>query len=1346
MKKKVLSLVLALLMTASAASTVLADDVVAIAEDTAVEAVAVDEEVEAGQYDKAIEFLANYKIFKGYSADDTGAEDLIQRYQMALFVARIATGWTEDEVWEDGPENWSEFSDIDVDPVNKYFGALSFANQKGIIEGYGNGKFGPTDGITYQNALTMVVRTLGYDTLDWPWGYIQKAVELGLTDGITGVAYQDELTRGEVAQIIYNTLFAKMKDGSNLALKNFGIEFGWEKVVITASNINSFTKLADDKGTGVEKNLVEFKLLNDDGTLGDDAYRALASDFDLDYEAHEDDLAVGNAYYVLFEKDADSALTEIVAVEDLYIDTLENTGKLNDYEIKEFFDKYALVEKYSANSYINVTSSTKNEVLVWDKVDGITEDVVDGYKIAIDWNTGNILAPKVKDGKLVDKDEDGDIDTDDYEIRWYRWTKDGENERYYEIKTDDKDNPLGINWMTKEDFEKFYESIANKVNTKFKGFKQLTSYANTAYATLDLFDTNLDGVADRGLYEKYGIGYFSNTTEKCGKCDKEYATWTLSPVGTAEKYVKETPAPTELWIEGTCDHQSHAWFVEGYTPVVDEDGEYEDGYVIYSYDAETGAIKVVKNIVDVEDTDDENSYVATGVLRAYKTKDEAVTIGEDKLTMNYDELIGTGFYKVSDNKTKYDGLLRAYFNQFVKYVVVDGELVHIELAGKPAVDELIVLDSYKGISADGYIVVNGYSTTDLDYAEFRLGSVDGWKRGDAYYNEDKYEFDYGVYKVVSYDKDEDAYFVEWVDLDEYDEKFTKFSTDQSGDSYMTVETGFNYKTNEFADKSFAKMSKDDEWILVKEFNRFGAVITVYTGKLPDGAWITGDLVWDKDGTRILVGVDWNSAMAAVLDSYKAGVVVLLEDLQDFDSMDYNGEYAEDDRYILGGVEYAGRAYNILTGSETTVTAFNDEAEHGYAYYTEDGVLADVDEERMLFSDDIVAMINNLFSEETYSAKAFNNIYYDWTNDGTLANDSKTTIKVGEDKDGEDVYFEDLFVKGDKKNDKYDNQRAVEAMILNYVGEIDGSSKYLTNVDEVKYRVIKIEDEGVKRPDIKITKIDEVKTDDAAAKLAKYAKNGYTELDAFYVWDAANRDIVIYIVENEAEDVITKKDTITVKANDNGKTALGTTMYDDNNDNDTTDIVLQENAAGVDGANVILTDVKFDAYYENDVLKGVALKSAKVTFDGKVLEDNCQLHVDKGIHFGTKGLTKYADENCKTDLFTAYADYVDVATPDVYALANTTATDDTDGVVEKEWDTTCNLIKSYTVTLDNSDLDATDYVLGTKTVNLYIPYDTDGDYYQVEITFEAQEYKTIAGERVENIVIINDAVLYVNNAN
>ena len=420
MKNKVLSLILALLMAASSASAVLADEAIADVETTAVEEVVV-----AGQYDKAIEFLANYGIFKGYSATNTGAEDLIQRYQMALFVSRIATGWVDDAKWEDGPENWSEFSDIDVDPVNNYYGALSFANQKGIIEGYGNGKFGPTDSITYQNALTMVVRTLGYTGLDWPWGYIQKAVELGLTDGITDVAYTQELTRGEVAQIIYNALFAKTKAGNTLAMSSFGIEFGWEKVIITASDLDSFIADADEesdlesnkaykkfnKSNKTADGFVSFKILNDDGSLGDDTFYMLGSDIGLSKEdnMHDDEAVVGDAYYLLFEKDANDDLVKVIAAESLYTETIWNYGKTDDYGVAQDYaiDAYlkanTLVSKYTTSEYINVTEKKLPEVMVFDKTGIVEEKVVNGNRIAIDWSTGDILVP-VEDIRANDYD------------------------------------------------------------------------------------------------------------------------------------------------------------------------------------------------------------------------------------------------------------------------------------------------------------------------------------------------------------------------------------------------------------------------------------------------------------------------------------------------------------------------------------------------------------------------------------------------------------------------------------------------------------------------------------------------------------------------------------------------------------------------------------------------------------------------------------------------------------------------------------------------------------------------------------------------------------------------------
>lgn len=1003
MKKKILSLVLALLMAASSASAILADDVAIDDEAAGVEATAaIDDEVVAGQYDNAIKFLNQYGIFKGKSADNLGAEDMLERYQMALFVARIATGWVDDEKWEDGPENWSEFTDISEGPVANYWGALSYANSQGIIEGYGNGKFGPTDGITYQNALTMVVRTLGYQGLEWPWGYIQKAVELGLTDGITGITYQDELNRGEVAQIIYNALFATTKSGSTLAMKSFGIEFGWEKVVITASDLDIFTKdnakaapEAIAKKTNGYKGFkdsnktstgyLSFKILNDDGSLGDDTYYMLASDIGLSTvaEAHDDEAVVGDAYYMLFEKDEDSNLVKTVAYESLLVDTLKNEGKTDDdgdaqeYPIKEFLKDYQLVSKYTGKNYVNVTASGKKELLVYTSFSTISEWVeVGGNWLAIDWETGDILVPVLdekkdnKDGKIekseIAVDENGDYI---YEVAWYY------NElldKYYKIDTnidvedieEDDDYVYGIDYMSDAEFEKTYKDNLKFDKKDFYGYKLIEKVdADSAYAELKVYDTNLDGVADRALYEDYRLGYFSEGTKDCGHKQLKYYkienvdAW--KALSNSYKNIDKelvVPATVDNFVEGEdCGKKEHAdrvWFVEGYTPVeaYDEDGEftgYKSGYVIYNYDAETGAIKVVKNI----DGNDVDTYTAKGVLRAYNLKNGTITIGEDKYKIfNYNELKGNAFAWVDKNwKTRaaYSELLRDLFNQYVEIVVVDGELVNVKPVGRTK-SEAIVVDSYAGLSSDDYIVVNGYSTDDLKYDQFRIGSYDGWEKGDYYYyltdKKAAESFKKGtIYAIRSYDEDEDVYYVNLSGA--WNEKGDDYVVESDVNTYKATikaqDDGYMEYTNNKGEKKYRKMTSTDKYVVIPsnaDSNKPYAPLFVYEGKLPANAEIKGTRI-NSDAHDTTTYVIVNATVTGVeLDSYKTGLVLLLN--KAYISADYNGADAED-WYLLGASKFDVEVFDVLAGKyEVVKTATNVSLKEGHIYFTQDGVIVE----------------------------------------------------------------------------------------------------------------------------------------------------------------------------------------------------------------------------------------------------------------------------------------------------------------------------------------------------------------------------------------------------------------------
>ena len=1284
--KKVLSLVLALLMTASSASAVLADDVVAIAEEpVAVEEVA--EEVEAGQYDKAIEFLANYGIFKGYNADDTGAEDLIQRYQMALFVGRIATGWVDDEQWEDGPENWSEFNDIDVDPVNKYYGALSFANQKGIIEGYGNGKFGPTDSIKYQDALTMVVRTLGYTGLDWPWGYIQKAVELGLTDGITGVAYTDELTRGEVAQIIYNALFATTKSGTTLGLSSFGIEFGWEKVVITASDLNTFVADKKDAAPKVESNglytyykdsnktadgYVAFQLLNDDGTLGEDTYYVLGSELGLTGadHAHDDEAVVGEPYYVLFEKDEDSNLVKVVAYESLYVGTVANEGKTDDegeaqdYAIQEFLKDNVIVGKYTTNEYLNVTASGKNEILVYSATSNITEEYVDGNLIAIDWETGDILAPVV--------DEDGDIvvDEDDntvYEVEWYYNDLLG---NYYRYKLNAaKDQIVGIDYMTEEEFLDTYEEL-NVVKTRdVKGFAQISSVAKTAYAALDLYDTNLDGVADRGIYESYRLAKFVNSTVWCGSCGKNLSAYSFETVKNYSKAVAAAKAEGEDIAAGTvtfvaenvsaCTHNNsvRGWFVDGYTPVeaYDEEGEftgYADGYVIYGADAETGAIKVVKNI---NDGTDEDSYVATGVLRAYNLKNGTVTIGETKFDVaDYDELAGNSFRYVTKNYTTracYTEYLRDLFNQFVEYVVVDGELVTVR-AKSGSTSKLFVVDSYAGMSSDGYIVVNGYFTDTLEYTQIRVATVDNWYDGDFFYylDEDKAEESFtkgAMYAVSSYDKSEDAYYVQLAGAFDKDGNYTVDTSYVRLDAATIAEDEDGYAVVTIkGETKTRKMKSTDKYVIVlaETEKRPYAPVIVYEGKLADGWTIEGDIINTDDenaGTYVIV----NAVVNGFADTYKTGLVLLLDDT--YYSVSYNGT-DDEDWYLLGASAYEVEAFDLLTGKADAVYyATNKNLKVGHVYFTQDGVI--VEDKGIETLAEIMVRAEEAYGEDSIETAEY------WFAKATITEANYADLFTGDkDLDEKFVFANTDFATFAGVSKFYDD--IIDAFTV-YGVEYDADEEEITDIA------------GLSKADF-----EELVED--------YAEYAY---DVYFVYDVDNADIVAYV------DIVEAATTVElVEGSTKPITVWEDTTYD------------AEIEAVVD----------YTAKYVDGKLVGIIVDGVALTFVGEAVETFDHANIDAlNFHFGEEGA-------CDVEAILANVEIDGVALDAVGASMVEITYDNHDDVVE------CELVKGVYVPVkaeDNENFIAETRVDAVDVEILFTATETleNGGWYDEEITLDLE---------------------------
>lgn len=973
--KKTLSLILALLMTASCASAIFADDT-AIADEAAdVEATAaIDEEApveeateEATPYDRAIRFLNTYGIMKGMEDGLLHAEKAVERYQMALFTGRISTGWVDDDTWEDFDANDSGFADLKGTAAENVYGAMSYVSQKGIIEGYPDGTFKPEKVVTYREALTMAVRTLGYQGLEYPWGYIEKAVALGLTDGITDVAYTDVINRGVAAQIIYNAMFA---DNSKLALKNFNVAFGWADAIITSTVINDTT--VDKDGNSVRANYadekyvtpvgyVAFQLVEKDGTLSKDIYYATAESLGLDKD-HADEIALGAPYSILFAKDGDDNLVDIVDYEAYAANVVKNEGRTDNegvaYEtvdnIGAYLKDYTLVDKYSSKVLTN-SGKLANELIV--KSAGELKKTVINYgktPFAFDWTTGDILeATKDKDGKyIVKKDKDGKDVKDangnpvyaEYTVKYHY---DKEFDRYFEIKTkadvNGDEKVVGISILDDSDVAELKKAI-DKACTEEKVVGQRYVAANVGgiYATLNAYAVSSEK-ANYATYEAYDYAKIGQKDDgfKCAKCDKKYPALTIN--GTAKDLLESADC-------GADKHADGIWWQDEYAPVLDEDGKIEDAYVIYGYNTVTKELKVIKTIEAYSDKlTDADTYYATGVLRGYSISKGYVVIGETKYYFNED----FGSFDIDkDNKNYKDGAYKAYlsnkfdglFNQFVRFYLLDGKVVEIETVGATDKNYLVV-ESYAGISSDGYIVVNGYSTDDLKLSRYRIASYDGWDEGDFFWygNQITTEFVKGnVYKITSYDADNDLYYVSVLGKVSKDNDKLVIDTDAKT-ATITITKGYREYSDSEKNTSTKKVSSSDKYVIIGEAKAtaFGYMpIAVYEGKAHDGWTVTGQvLVGDKDAKTFII-VNATDVKGFNFDSWTNAGLVMVLDYKVLEKF-YDGANANEGEWYLNGATEYGEvlAYNFYTGKfEDVTTSTNLKPKKGYIYQTIDNVL------------------------------------------------------------------------------------------------------------------------------------------------------------------------------------------------------------------------------------------------------------------------------------------------------------------------------------------------------------------------------------------------------------------------
>ena len=114
----------------------------------------------------------------------------------------------------------------DVRASDWFSGYIHYCARNGIVLGVGNGGFAPTRAIYYSEAVTVLMRTLGYKdtdfTLPWPEGYISGASSIGLSDGLPSLGRSSVLTRAQAVRLFNNMLLCETKDGAVFASTIYG--------------------------------------------------------------------------------------------------------------------------------------------------------------------------------------------------------------------------------------------------------------------------------------------------------------------------------------------------------------------------------------------------------------------------------------------------------------------------------------------------------------------------------------------------------------------------------------------------------------------------------------------------------------------------------------------------------------------------------------------------------------------------------------------------------------------------------------------------------------------------------------------------------------------------------------------------------------------------------------------------------------------------------------------------------------------------------------------------------------------------------------------------------------------
>ena len=312
----------------------------------------------------------------------------------------------------------------DVAASSPYSNAISYLTQIGLINGITETEFKPNEYIKYIDAVTILVRMLGYTEIaelrgGYPLYYIQLADDLGFYD--SAIAADDVLRRGSMAELVFNALQAEYLEVVGIVDPDYavhdkrkGVLGKTQKIyngigIVEATEISSLTM----QRTGMGRNAVMI-----DGVTYDvgktDAIGFLGFECEYFYEIDSKTaertlraIAPNRKTEMIEISFLTDEITEISNSKISYI--LNGETKEEEFEISP--KAYVIYNGVAADSSIEALvnkSDFKGKIIVAENTDGSQSVIINEYADyvieSIDYATGKVRGQSNKGGFTISDD------------------------------------------------------------------------------------------------------------------------------------------------------------------------------------------------------------------------------------------------------------------------------------------------------------------------------------------------------------------------------------------------------------------------------------------------------------------------------------------------------------------------------------------------------------------------------------------------------------------------------------------------------------------------------------------------------------------------------------------------------------------------------------------------------------------------------------------------------------------------------------------------------------------------------------------------------------------------------